>query len=129
MLTKADERLDDHGRDKLLGLLEVGDPHGEVRLAWHAKEVVREIYAHIDPELGLEFVTRFGADLQDDSCPPELGPTRHHHTDFPVKSEEPVIPCGPLALADRKAVTHTGAKVGLASISDRRRPVPRGVFQ
>jgi transposase len=72
LLTKADERLDDHGREKLLGLLEAGDPKGEVRMAWHAKEVVREIYAHTDPVLGLEFVTRLGADLQDDSCPPEV---------------------------------------------------------
>jgi len=46
LLTKADERLDDRGREKLLGLLEAGDPKGEVRMAWHAKEVVREIYAH-----------------------------------------------------------------------------------
>jgi transposase len=36
LLTKADERLDDHGRTKLLGLLAAGDPHGEVRAAWHA---------------------------------------------------------------------------------------------
>ena len=72
LLTKADERLDDHGREKLLGLLDAGDPNGEVRMAWHAKEVVREIYTHTDPVLGLEFVTRLGADLQDDSCPPEV---------------------------------------------------------
>ncbi len=72
LLTKADERLDDHGRTKLLGLLEAGDPKGEVRMAWHAKEVVRGIYVHTDPELGLEFVTRLGADLQDNSCPPEI---------------------------------------------------------
>ena len=72
LLTKADERLDDHGREKLLGLLEAGDPKGEVRMAWHAKEVVREIYAHTDPDVGLEFVNRLGTDLQDDSCPPEV---------------------------------------------------------
>jgi hypothetical protein len=42
LLTKADERLDDRGRSKLLGLLEAGDPRGEMRMAWHAKEVVRE---------------------------------------------------------------------------------------
>jgi len=72
LLTKADERLDDHGREKLLGLLEAGDPQGEVRMAWHAKEVVREIYTHTDPALGLEFVTRLGVDLQDESCPPEV---------------------------------------------------------
>jgi transposase len=36
LLTKADERLDDKGRRKLLGLLRAGDPHGEVATAWHA---------------------------------------------------------------------------------------------
>lgn len=41
LLTKADERLDDRGRTKLLGLLDAGDPRGEVRTAWLAKEVVR----------------------------------------------------------------------------------------
>lgn len=72
LLTKADERLDDRGRSKLLGLLEAGDPNGEVRMAWHAKEVVRSIYTHTDPALAAEFVARLGVDLQDDSCPPEV---------------------------------------------------------
>jgi transposase len=36
LLTKADERLDVNGRTKLLGLLDAGDPRGEVRTAWHA---------------------------------------------------------------------------------------------
>jgi len=72
LLTKADERLDDHGRSKLMGLLEAGDPHGEVRMAWHAKEVVRSIYHHHDPGLAVEFVDRLGRDLQDESCPPEV---------------------------------------------------------
>jgi transposase len=72
LLTKADERLDDKGRTKLLGLLEAGDPKGEVRMAWHAKEVVRSLYDHHDPDLALEFVDRLGKDLQDASCPPEV---------------------------------------------------------
>jgi transposase len=72
LLTRADERLDDRGRAKLLGLLDAGDPRGEVRTAWHAKEVVRQLYDHHDPTLALESVTRLGADLQDDSCPPEV---------------------------------------------------------
>jgi len=33
LLTKDDERLNDHGRAKLLGLLEAGDPRGELRMA------------------------------------------------------------------------------------------------
>jgi transposase len=72
LLTRADERLDDRGRSRLLGLLDAGDPRHEVRTAWHAKEVVRSIYDHHDPDLALEFVTRLGADLQDESCPPEV---------------------------------------------------------
>jgi len=72
LLTKADERLDDHGRTRLLGLLDAGDPHGEVRTAWHAKEVVRSLYDHTDPELAVAFVERLGHDLQDESCPIEV---------------------------------------------------------
>lgn len=72
LLTRADERLDDNGRQKLLGLLEAGDPHGEVRAAWHAKETVRSIYDIDDPDLADEFVERLGRDLQDESCPPEV---------------------------------------------------------
>lgn len=72
LLTKADERLDERGRTKLLGLLEAGDPHGEVRMAWHAKETVRGLYDIDDPDLAGEFVLRLGHDLQDESCPPEV---------------------------------------------------------
>jgi transposase len=72
LLTKADERLDDRGRTRLLGLLDAGDPHGEVRTAWHAKEVVRSIYEINDHALAVEFVDRLAGDLQDDSCPPEI---------------------------------------------------------
>jgi transposase len=72
LLIRADERLDDGGRTKLLGLVDAGDPHGEVRTAWHAKEVVRSIYDHHDPQLAESFVERLGHDLQDESCPVEV---------------------------------------------------------
>jgi transposase len=72
LLTKADERLDENGRTKLLGLLAAGDPRGEVRMAWHAKEVVRSIYDHHDPDLAVTFVERLGRDLQEESCPTEV---------------------------------------------------------
>lgn len=72
LLTKADERLDDNGRSKLLGLLDDGDPRGEVRTAWHAKETVRGIYDIDDPTVAAEFVERLGHDLQDESSPPEI---------------------------------------------------------
>jgi transposase len=65
LLTRADERLDDKGRDKLVGLLEAGDPRGEVRLAWHAKETVRGIYAIEDPADADAFVTELADDMTD----------------------------------------------------------------
>jgi len=68
----ANQKLDENGRSKLLGLLAAGDPRGEVRMAWHAKEVVRSIYDHRDPGLAVEFVDRLGHDLQDESCSIEV---------------------------------------------------------
>ena len=70
-MTLAHERLNHAANAKLVGLLEAGDPKGEVRNAWHAKEVIRSIYAIDNAELAVEFVTQLGIDLQDDSCPPE----------------------------------------------------------
>ncbi len=72
LLTRADERLTVAGRTRLLGLLNAGDPRGEVKMAWHAKEVIRSIYDHTDAGLADEFVQRLGHDLQDQSCPPEV---------------------------------------------------------
>jgi transposase len=72
LLTMADERHSVEGRDKMLGLLEVGDRRGEVRTTWHAKEVVRSIYEHRDHKLAVRFVERLGHDLQDESCPEEV---------------------------------------------------------
>lgn len=72
LMTIAPQRLDAEADAKLRGLLEAGDPNGEVRMALHAKEVVRSIYEISDPDLAVEFVTQLGIDFQDDSCPPEV---------------------------------------------------------
>ncbi len=72
LLTKADERLDENGRSKLLGLLGAGDPKGEVKTAWHAKEVVRDVYTISDPGTADMFVARLAVDLQDQTSPPEV---------------------------------------------------------
>ncbi len=37
LLTKAKERLDDKGREKLMGLLKAGDPKGDVATEWKAR--------------------------------------------------------------------------------------------
>jgi transposase len=73
LLVMAEERvIDVDGRERLLGLLAAGDPKGEVRTAWHAKELVRSIYDHSNAAVALEFVDRLGIDLQHESCPPEI---------------------------------------------------------
>jgi hypothetical protein len=72
LLTKANERLDEKGSAKLTGLLAAGDPHGEVRTAWHAKEVVRSIYDITDVTLAEEFVCELAIDLQDGDHPLEV---------------------------------------------------------
>lgn len=70
-LTMASERLGDEALTRLRGHLAAGDPHGEVRNAWHAREVVRSIYTdpHDDP---LAFVAELARNLQDESCPREI---------------------------------------------------------
>jgi transposase len=72
LLTKAHERIDEKGESKLLGLLDAGDPHGEVRDAWHAKEVVRSIYDIDDVTMAEEFVCELATDFQHDDRPLEV---------------------------------------------------------
>lgn len=72
LLTKAAERLDDKGNEKLLGLLQAGDPHGEVRMAWHAKEAVRDLYKITDPDLAAAYLDELIRDMTDESMPDEV---------------------------------------------------------
>ncbi|MFP4636514.1 MAG: ISL3 family transposase [Nitriliruptoraceae bacterium] len=72
LLVMADERLDDHARDKRQGLLSAGDPKGHVRDAWMAKEAVREIYRIGDPDLALEWVSELADTLDDRTYCPEV---------------------------------------------------------
>ena len=65
LLTKGHERLNTRGEAKLLGLLQAGDPRGEVRLAWHAKETIRGIYGIDDPTEADAFVAELEDDLLD----------------------------------------------------------------
>jgi len=72
LLTAASERISDGGRTRLRGLLDAGDPHGEVRTAWHAKETVRGIYGIDSTTDALSYTLQLADDLQDESCPPEI---------------------------------------------------------
>jgi len=71
LLTRAKERLDEAGHEKLTGLLRAGDPHGDVATLWEAKEAVREIYTHVNAELALEWIDELSRDLQDPDYPIE----------------------------------------------------------
>ena len=72
LLTAAHDKISHRGQIRLRGLLDVGDPHGEVRTAWHAKETVRDIYGIESPVLALQYTLQLADDLGDQSCPPEI---------------------------------------------------------
>ena len=72
LLVSASENITAHGHARLRGLLDAGDPYGEVRDAWHAKETLRAIYDIADHQLGIETVNQLAADLQDPGQPEEI---------------------------------------------------------
>jgi hypothetical protein len=72
LLVNAHERLDEGGETKLRGLLNAGEPHGEVRLSWHAKEATRGTYDIEDPALAEEYLCELATDIQDPSHPPKV---------------------------------------------------------
>jgi transposase len=98
LLTKAHERLDEAGQAKLMGLLEAGDPRGEVRMTWHAKETIRGIYDIDDPIIASEFVDELIVDMVDRAMPPEvqsLGRTLRRWRDHIVAWHQAKVTNGP----------------------------------
>ncbi len=71
-LVMAVERLTVDGMERLRKLLAAGDPAREVWFAWNAKEVVRQIYDHTDPELAAAWVAEIERDFCDESVPFEV---------------------------------------------------------
>ena len=72
LLLLASEQIDTNSRTKLRGLLDAGDPHGQVRDAWLVKEVLREIYDIKDPNLAADMLNQLTDDLQDPDLPSEI---------------------------------------------------------
>jgi transposase len=72
LLTMAEERLDENGREKLLGLLSAGEPKNQVSATWHPKEAVRELYALDDEELAAQWIDELIRDMNDPSWPIEV---------------------------------------------------------
>ena len=75
----ASERLDDRGEKRIQGLLRAGDPYGEVRDAWYAKESVRDIYQIGDPQLAAEFTQQLSRGSPGPITPPRGQPPRAHY--------------------------------------------------
>ena len=101
LLVSASENITEHGRTRLRGLLDAGDPYGEVRDAWHAKETLRSIYDIADADLGAATVNQLAQDLQDPAMPPRStgwdAPSRTGDTRSPTGTppESPTQPPRP----------------------------------
>jgi transposase len=98
LLTKAQERLDERGETKLLGLLAAGDPKGEVRMTWHAKEAIRSIYTITDPNVAGDYVDELARDMCDEAHPEEvrsLGRTLRRWRDQIVAWHDAFVTNGP----------------------------------
>lgn len=72
LLTKAHERLEANGTTKLMGLLNAGDPRGEVRTTWLAKETVRSVYDITDPAVASRYLDGIVDDFVDPARPIEV---------------------------------------------------------
>ena len=72
LLTMAHERLSTDSDAKLRGLLAAGDPRGEVRDAWHAKETLRQTYQIPSHRLAQRAIDALARDLRDPAWSPEM---------------------------------------------------------
>ena len=72
LLTKAAERLDEKGTEKITGLLAAGDPHGEVTASYTAKEAVCEFYSFVDETLAGTWIDELIRDINDPTWPIEV---------------------------------------------------------
>ena len=55
-----------------MGLLEAGDPRGEVRMTWHAKETTRGLYDIDDSDIAAEYLDELIVDMADRAMPTEV---------------------------------------------------------
>ena len=72
LLTMAQERMTEHSKEKLVGLLRAGDPDDQVTTAWRAKEALRELYTIRDPSLAAEYADSLFLEFTNEEYPPEV---------------------------------------------------------
>ena len=68
----AKKRLDDLGREKIMGYLAAGDPRGELQMTWHAAQAILELYEVDDYELAEEFIDELIRDMAEPTYPLEV---------------------------------------------------------
>lgn len=72
LLTMAQERLNEKSEKKLLELLATGDSKGDVTVAWHAKEAIRELYALADSETAKAWLEEISRNMKAPDNPLEV---------------------------------------------------------
>lgn len=71
-LLTAEEKLDDDAKARLMSLLALGDPGGEVAIAYRVKERLRDFYRATTIDAGRAMLKELIGHCQRDSMPPEL---------------------------------------------------------
>ena len=66
------KRLDELGREKIMGYLAAGDPRGELQMTWHAAQSIPELYEVDDYELAEEFIDELIRDMAEPTYPLEV---------------------------------------------------------
>lgn len=72
VLLTGEEKLNDHAVARLTSLLALGDPHGEVAIAYRVKERLRDFYRATDIDEARAMLTDLIEHCQRQSMPPEL---------------------------------------------------------
>jgi transposase len=73
VLLRGEEKLDDKAAARLSSLLALGDPDGEVAIAYRMKERLRELYQHRDIEQATAMLTELIDHAALPAMPPEIG--------------------------------------------------------
>ena len=72
VLLMGEEKLDEQGSRRLQSLLELGDPHAEVALAYRVKERVRDFYRTQDPAEAKRILSELHGHCRRREMPPEI---------------------------------------------------------
>jgi transposase len=70
----GEEKLDEEGTARLSSLLELGDPNGEVAIAYRIKERLRDFYATDEPDQARQLLEELQRHRVKRATPPEVQP-------------------------------------------------------